>query len=151
MGSGNDIPGITCLAGHYFGEAAMVLSGARWELRCVLRRWLVGGLCVIAFGPWLLPIAVFGAELSDSEVWCVQAGNRNMVIATAAQEGLGEVQGKGGIYLPAGSNDEQGLNIGQWRQRRPKEFGRICDKTYRAVTGNPTEESQDTDENDQLS
>jgi hypothetical protein len=74
-----------------------------------------------------------------------------MVIATAAYEGLGKIKGKGGLYVPSGSNDDQALTIGQWRQRRPSEFARICDKTYRALSGNPIEQDPGPDDNDQLS
>jgi hypothetical protein len=102
-------------------------------------------------GSWLLPVAAFSAELKVSEVWCMQVGNRNMVIATAAYEGLGKIKGKGGLYVPSGSNDDQPLTIGQWRQQRPSEFARICDKAYRALSGNPTEQDPGSDQNDQLS
>ncbi len=103
-----------------------------------LRRVLVVALAVATVLPSLaLSGHAVAAELRVSEVWCLQPGNRTLVVRTAVAEGLGSAKGdNGGIFLPNGS--EAGpLNIDEWQQQRPAEFGRVCDKTYEALTGNP--------------
>lgn len=100
-------------------------------------------------GPLIFSVAAFGTELRVSEVWCLQPHNRESVVSTASYEGLGKVGGNGGLYVPFNSSDERGLTAEQWRQQRPSEFTRLCDKTYRALTGNSIEPEQMNE--DQLS
>jgi hypothetical protein len=86
------------------------------------------------------------AELSVSDVWCLQPDNRAVVVQTAVAEGLGTAKGKDdGRFLPTGSDEP--LDLEQWRQDPELEFERICERTYESLTGNsaagPAKASED--------
>jgi hypothetical protein len=91
--------------------------------------------------------------LRVSEIWCLQPGNVRIVVRTAALDGLGTVEGKGSSFLPKGSEGRP-LKAEEWRKQRPKEFARVCDKTYEALTGRlaePDKESGKDSGDDDLS